>query len=306
MGSAQFACPSLDAVLADPRDRVVAIVTQPDRPQGRNREMGSCPVRSHIGTRSINVLGPESINAPESIEALAKLKPDLIVVVAYGQILKPDVLSLAPDRVINLHASLLPKYRGAAPIAWAIANGETMTGVTTMMVNPRMDAGDIIFQRSMLIQADDTTVMLHDRLGRAGARLLVETIDQIRDGRLVHTPQDETAVTLAPKLKKNDSRIDWHMPATMVANRVRAFIPWPGSWCELPRGSGHMLRIWRAQVDDDRNYVPGTVYTSTDELVIQAGQGALRVLEVQPEGRKQMSIDAFLRGTRFPAGTFAG
>jgi len=327
MGSAELACPCLDRLLANPADQVVGVVTQPDRPKGRSLQVAPCAVRAHVAARGIPVFTPENINAPDSVAALQTLAPDLMVVVAYGQFLKADILNL-PSRgpahrlirhsfsdggspvgeggpahhsllgdggCINVHASLLPQYRGAAPIQWAVANGETETGVTTMFVNARMDAGDIIDQLVEPIRPEDTAGSLHDRLAQCGADLLARTIEALRQGSIRRQPQDEAKATFAPRIKKADGRLDWRLPATLIHNHVRGFNPWPGCFCELaPVG---VVRVLKTRVEAGRSETVGAVLEAAGEgPLIQTSQGALRLLEVQPEGRKIMSGAAFLRG----------
>jgi len=310
MGSAELACPCLDRLLADPADQVVGVVTQPDRPKGRSLQVASCAVRAHVAERGIPILTPADVNAPDSAAALRALAPDLIVVVAYGQFLKAAILDL-PLRgpahgggCINVHASLLPKYRGAAPIQWAVANGETETGVTTMFVNARMDAGDIIDSIVEPIRPEDTAGSLHDRLARCGADLLARTIAALRQGSIRRQPQDEALVTFAPRIRKTDGRIDWHLPATLIHNRVRGFNPWPGCFCEL--AAAGIVRVLKSRVENGRDAPAGAVLEAAGAgPLIQAGRDAVRLLEVQPEGRKVMSGAAFLRGHPL-AGTFPG
>jgi methionyl-tRNA formyltransferase len=317
MGSAELACPCLDRLLANPSDQVVGVVTQPDRPKGRSLQVAPCAVRAHVAARGIPVLTPENVNTPDSVAALRALAPDLIIVVAYGQFLKADILNLPPrgsahrlvhrsfsseggsplgeSGCINVHASLLPKYRGAAPIQWAVANGETETGVTTMFVNARMDAGDIIDQLAEPIRPEDTAGSLHDRLAQRGADLLARTIEALRQGSIRRQPQNEAKATFAPRIKKADGRMDWRLPATLIHNRVRGFNPWPGCFCKLPPVG--VVRVLKARVETGRSEAVGAVLEVTgDGPLIQTGQDALRLLEVQPEGRKIMSGAAFLRG----------
>jgi len=295
MGSAELACPCLDRLLANPADQVVGVVTQPDRPKGRALQVTPCAVRAHVAERGIPMLTPANVNAPDNVAALRALAPDLIIVVAYGQFLKADILNLPPCGNLNVHTSLLPKYRGAAPIQWAVANGETETGVTTMFVNARMDAGDIIDQFVEPIRPEDTAGSLHDRLAQCGADLLARTIEALRQGSIRRRPQDEAAATFAPRIKKTDGRMDWHLPATWLHNRVRGFNPWPGCFCELaPVG---VVRVLKTRVEAGRSEAVGVVLEAAGEgPLIQTGQDALRLLEVQPEGRKVMSGAAFLRG----------
>lgn len=307
MGSSAFACPCLERLLANSADQVVGIVTQPDRPKGRRLELAPCPVKERLGDRGIPVFTPEKVNAPDSLAALSALRPDVIVVVAYGQILKPALLALPPLGCINVHGSLLPKYRGAAPIQWAVALGERVSGVTTMFLNERMDAGDMILKREVPIAADDTGGTFHDKCAGVGAEALAETMALLRTGRAPRLPQDEAAATLAPKLKKTDGRLDWTLSAEALRNRVRAFNPWPGCQCELPAGSGRWVKVLTARVESAGAAAPGTILESSGEApLVQAGAGALRLLDVQPEGKKPMPGAAFLRGYPLRAGDRAG
>ena len=195
MGSAEFACPALEALLSDSRNDLVAVVTQPDRPKGRNLAVAPCPVKHYLGARAIPVLTPERVNHPDSLAHLRSLAPQLIVVIAYGQLLKPELLALPPLGCINVHGSLLPKYRGAAPIQWALAHGEPVTGVTTMYMDERMDAGDIILQQPVPVTPEDTGKTLHDRLATAGAALLTTTLDLLRAGKAPRVSQDAAQAT---------------------------------------------------------------------------------------------------------------
>lgn len=297
MGSAEFACPALELIMKSGRDEIAGVVSQPERPSGRHRKNKKCPLDEFASARSLPILTPENINTPENIEALRALKPDLIVVVAYGQILKTAILNIPPKGCINLHGSLLPKYRGAAPIQWAIARGERKTGVTTMLINERMDAGDIIAQEEELISPEDTSASLGKRLAGRGAKLLIETIEMIRRGNMPGTKQDEALATYAPRLKKSDGLIDWSRPAAELSNRIKGFQPWPCCYFILKDKS--TVRVLCARVEADGSAAPGTVLEARGEgPLIQAGGGSLRLLEVQTEGRKQMSGSAYLCGNR--------
>lgn len=307
MGSAGFACPCLEALLHNGQDEVVGVVTQPDRPKGRNLALSACPVKDYLGARQIPVFSPEKINDAGSVAALGALSPDLIVVVAYGQLLKSAILNLAPRGIINVHGSLLPKYRGAAPIQWAVANGEAVSGVTTMYLNERMDAGDMILKRELPIEATDTGGRYHDKLALVGAELLRETVELIRQGKAPRTAQDEADATVAPKLKKIDGRIDWTLPADKIESRMRGFTPWPGSFCVMPAPAGKIIKVLAARVEAGTG-VSGTVIAlGGDGPLIQAGDAhAIRLLEVQPEGRKPMSGAAFLCGHAIEVGMRVG
>jgi methionyl-tRNA formyltransferase len=260
-----------------------------------------------LSRQSIPILTPEQVNAPEAVTAIRELAPDLIVVMAYGQIIKSDLLRMPPLGCLNLHPSLLPKYRGAAPIAWAIVRGETVTGVTTLFMNERIDAGEILLQREVSIATDDTAASLGARLVTVGAELVIATIDRLCTGTAVRIPQEEADATLAPKLSKADGRIDWHWRACDICNRVRGFFPWPGCWCELPQGSGRNVRILRALPREGGGSAEaGAVLVADREFHIQTGEGIVQLLEVQPAGRKPMNAEAFLRGNPVPVGTRAG
>jgi len=299
MGSAGFACPCLETLLASRQDEVVAVVTQPDRPKGRNLEVSACPVKTYLGSRDIPVFSPLKVNTQESLSALHALRPDLIVVVAYGQLLKPALLAIPPLGCINVHGSLLPKYRGAAPIQWAVANGEAVSGVTTMFMNEGMDTGDMILKREVPIDPGDTGGSFHDKLAKVGALLLGETVELIRSGHVPRVPQDDFRAILAPKLKKADGKIDWTLPATTIHNHVRAFNPWPGSFCEMPGVPGKILKVLSSRVEPIP-FTPGRpgeiLEKGEDGPLIQTGLQAIRLMEVQPEGRKSMTGAAFLRG----------
>jgi methionyl-tRNA formyltransferase len=307
MGSAPLACGALEALLAAGQDTVVGVVSQPDRPKGRRLEISECPAKTYAGARAIPLFSPEKVNAPDSVELLRELKPDLIVVVAYGQILRPALLTLAPHGCVNVHASLLPKYRGAAPIAWAIARGEEKTGVTTMFLNERMDAGDLIDQEEVAIEPGETAGSLQARLAVIGGRLLVKTVAAIASGTAVRKPQDLSLVTWAPKLTKTDGRIDWNLSAREICNRIRAFDPWPGGYCEWPAGSGTFLKIERAEpVDLDGEQIPGLICTGRPGLVIRASDGGVLCRMVRPQGGKSMDGASFLRGHPINEGDRAG
>lgn len=301
MGSAEFACPALEALLQAGRDEMAGIVTQPERPSGRQQKVSKCPVDEFASAAGLKPITPDNVNTPASVEFLRVLKPDLIVVVAYGQILKANILALAPTGCINLHASLLPKYRGAAPIQWAIARGERETGVTTMFINEKMDAGDIIAQDRELILPDDTSTSLGARLAGRGAKLLMETIEMIRRGVAPRAKQNEALATYAPRLKKNAGLLDWTSPAGELSNRIRGFQPWPGCFFALKDKT--TVRVLRARVEADGGRKPGIVFeTGGEGPLIQTGSGSLRLLEVQPEGKKAMSGRAFLCGKRMSQG----
>lgn len=300
IGSSEFACPALETLIKAGHYEIVGVVTQPERPSGRHRQMKKCPVDAYASAHGLNVLAPENINSPESITALKKLNAQLILVAAYGQIFKSDILALPEKGCLNLHGSLLPQYRGAAPIQWAIARGERKTGVTTMFMNEKMDAGDIIAQAEEEIRAGDTAATLGARLGARGAELLLKTIELIFRGNPPRQKQNEALSTYAPMLKKSDGLLDWKMPARDLESRIRAFQPWPVCFFVL---DNTRIRVLRARVELDGGYEAGTVLEARGEgPLIQCGKSSLRLLELQPEGKKPMSGNAFLCGNKISSG----
>lgn len=291
-GSAAIGFPSLEALLAGAQDEVVAVVTQPDRPAGRKQQLTPCPVKAFAQERGIPVLSPEKVK--DSLPELAVLSADLFVVVAYGQYIPPSVLSLPEHGAINLHPSALPKYRGSSPIQWAVANGDTQTGVTILYVSEKMDAGDIILQREIPISSDDTSATLEPVLAVAGAELLMEAVEQIRNGTVQRYPQDDAAATEVRKLAKEDGKLDWALSAATLRNRIRGFTPWPGCFCEMP--DGQRLKVLCAAVEG-RSGVPGEILEAAGRgLLVATGEGALRLLKVQPSGRCAMDGASYLRG----------
>ncbi len=298
MGSAELAVPSLSAILAAGLDEVVGVVSQPDRPAGRKRLPTACPLKAFAESRNLNVMVPEKVGSPESVAELAALKPDLFVVVAYGQYIPSRIIHLATHEAINVHPSLLPKYRGSAPIQWAIANGDHITGVSIIRLAQKMDAGDILRQERHPIADDDTSNLLHDKLAVFGAELLLKTLVDICAGTTSRTVQDESKVVEARKLAKEDGGIDWSLPAAIIRNRIRAFDPWPGSTCKLP--DGEMVKVWRAELEEGSG-APGEILD--DHLLVATSDGALRLEEIQPAGKKRMPTASFLNGHLVPQGS---
>ena len=300
MGSAAFAVPSLEALVKSPHD-ILAVVTQPDKPAGRGRHITPCPAAVAAGHHGLTLYQPRSVKKPDVIEHLRKLAPELIVVVAYGKILPTALLELPPRGCINLHASLLPKYRGAAPINWAIVNGERETGVTAQLIGEELDAGEILLSSSTPIGDEEIAAELHDRLAKMGVDLLLKAIEGIEAGTIKPIPQDHEKATFAPLIKKADGHIDWTLPARSVFNRVRGLNPWPGTFTTL---EDKQLRIHKAAPDDmDHSEAPGTIVKSEEHLIVACGQGALYLLEVQLEAKRRMSALDFLRGHKVTVGT---
>jgi len=300
MGTPEIAATTLEQLIEGP-DPVTGIVTQPDRPAGRGQRSVPSPVRRVAERRGIPVVAPQKIRDPEFLETLVGWHPEIIVVVAYGRILHKTILDLAPHGCINVHYSLLPKYRGAAPAAWTIINGEATAGVTTMKLVEKMDAGPIYLQESAAVAPDETTGSLQDKLTPIGGRLLLETLTRLKVGSLIPQEQDESAVTLAPILKKEDGLIDWSQPALMIARRVRGFNPWPGAYSHI---GGKLLKIHRGRViTADAKEPPGEVVKADETgLWVATGSGVLELEEVQLENRKRLSGVAFLRGARIKSG----
>ncbi len=296
MGSADIACPSLEALLREPGIELVGVVTQPDRPKGRRLKLSACSVKQRVEDSGIPVFTPQSINTDDALDTLRAWQPDLAIVAAYGQILKPAVLATPRLGCINVHTSLLPRYRGAAPIQWAIANGDSETGVTIMHMDEGMDTGDMIAKRVVPIAPSETAGELHDRLGVIGAELLCEVVRDLQTGRATRTPQDESEATYAPKLTKQDGRIDWTRSADAIYNRIRGFNPWPCCFCVVPAGGGHTLRVLRAQTEEGDGR-PGEVLDVKGEgPLVACAEGAVRLMDVQPEGKRVMRGDAYVCG----------
>jgi methionyl-tRNA formyltransferase len=305
MGTPDFAVPCLDRLVAAGH-AVAAVVTQPDRPKGRGGKLTASPVKAAAAGYGLAVLQPEKIGTAEFMATLAALEPAVIVVVAFGQFLPRGMLALPPMGCVNVHASLLPRYRGAAPIHWAVMNGETTTGVTTMYMDTGMDNGDMILKAEVSIGPDDTTGEVHDRLKVLGAGLLAETLARMAAGTAPRTPQDGAAATFAPLLTRAVERIDWTRPAAAVHNRVRGLNPWPGAYC---LHAGRVLKVWRSELltTEAGGGEPGRVVAAGDDgAVVATGAGAVRLLEVQPENRRRMGMGEFVRGYGLTVGeTFA-
>lgn len=308
MGTPEIARLHLAALLAEPAFAVAGVVTQPDRPRGRSLAVQPSPVKELALQHALPVWQPEKARDPALLEAIQALSPDLIVVVAYGHILPPALLALPRCGCLNVHTSLLPKYRGAAPIQWAIAHGETETGVTLMQMDAGMDTGPIYACRATPITHEDTGQTLHDRLATLGAALLVERLPDILAGRLVPQPQPSAGASLAPKIRKEDGHLDWRLPAEVLAQRLRAFTPWPGGFTHLrTENRTTLLKLWRAEPESGPSAEPGTVQ-SADRMgiVVACGAGSLRVRELQLEGGRRLETAAFLAGHPLAVGARLG
>ena len=304
MGTPDFAVPSLRA-LAEADYDLVAVVTQPDRPKGRGKKNTSPPVKEAAVSLKIPIFQPAKIRDPDFICALRDLSPDVIVVVAYGRILPKDILTLPEYGCINVHASLLPKYRGAAPIHWAVINGEKLTGITTMFMDEGLDTGDMILRETVPIHDDDNVGALHDHLAVLGAELLIKTLGLLRCGCAARLPQAGES-TYAPMLKAEDELILWEMPAGDIHNQIRGMDPWPGARTTL---HGKVLKIWRAVLLEGNGsaFTPGQIISAgSDGIIVQAGKGRLKISELQLQGAKRLYSSEFLRGTPLARGTVLG
>jgi len=300
MGTPDFAVPVLQSLI-NSRHEVVAVVTQPDRPKGRGKNMQFSPVKECALAHNIPVMQPVNVSVPEVIDELRAYEPELIVVVAFGQFVTKKIREMPKYGCINVHASLLPKYRGAGPIQWAVINGEKESGVTTMYMCREIDKGDMLLKDTVTLDPKETGDSLHDKLSMMGGPLLLKTIDQLEDGSAVRIPQCEEESTYAPKLEKTMGNIDWTMDADRIERLVRGLNSWPGTFTKI---HGKTVKIWDCDVvcqetltESQATATPGTVIVSEkDQLIVKAGNGALSLRMLQPEGKKNMTVDAYLRG----------
>lgn len=297
MGTPEFAVPSLDALART--EEVTLVVTNPDRPSGRGRALAAPPVKREGQRLGIPVFQPEKARDPESVARIADERPGLIVVVAYGQILPPSILDIPEYGCINVHASLLPRYRGAAPINWAIARGERVTGVTIMKMDPGMDTGPMLHVREMAIGEDDTAETMFPKLSSLGAQALVEALGKLREGTLAETPQDGNLATYAPMIKKEHGRIDWGKSAREVRDLVRGMTPWPSAFTAH---GGKTLKIVAASVREGGGRPGEILSVDRDGIVVACGEDALLLDKVQPEGGRAMSSREYAQGRRLRKG----
>ena len=305
MGTPDFAIPSLKRLI-ESRHEIAGVVTAFDKPKGRGRKLSESPVKRFALEHNLKVLTPEKLKDEDFVKALKELSPDLMVVVAF-RILPEVVFSLPPLGTINLHASLLPKYRGAAPINWAIMNGETRTGLTTFYIRKKVDTGDLILQREIEIYPEESFGELHDRMAQVGADVLLESVDLIEKGEVKALKQDDAFATPAPKITPQHCRIDWSRQAAQIKNQIRGFAPSPGAFTFF---RGKILKIFKAQAIGVTSFTDdfGQVVESDkkESLWVRTGRGILSLLEVQPEGKRRMSIEEFVRGYRVKPGEKLG
>jgi methionyl-tRNA formyltransferase len=303
LGTPDFAVPSLEALIAAGHN-VAAVFTQPDRPKGRGNQLSESAVKVAAKQFGLQMYQPERIRRPESVDLLRQLSPDLMVVVGYGQIIPQTIIDIPRFGILNVHASLLPEYRGAAPIQWAIANGERQTGVTIMQIDAGLDTGDMLLKSSVAIGPDETAPELSARLAPLGARLLNEVIAQIESGTTVREKQNDAEATLAPILKKEDGRIDWSRTAQQIYNRLRGFMPWPGAYTSF-RGQP-LLITWGKPVQE-AELAQASLRIRDRRVFAGCGQHTVfEIVEVQPAGKKKMPIDAFLNGYKLQSGEIFG
>ena len=305
MGTPDFSVGTFEALI-EVGNEICLAVTQPDRQKGRGKEVQFSPVKEAAQKYQIPVFQPEKIRKKECVEELKKYAADVMVVIAFGQILPKEILTLTPYGCINVHASLLPKYRGAAPIQWAIINGESVTGVTTMQMDEGLDTGDMILKTEVPVDENETGESLHDKLAAAGAKLCVETLKRIEEGTAVFKKQGESPTAYAKMLDKRMGNIDWNQPAVLIERLVRGLNSWPSAYTHW---QDKVLKIWRAKVepeekDKNERAVPGTVTAVKKDCVcVQTADGILAVYELQIPGKKRMETEAFLRGYTIEAGT---
>lgn len=295
LGTPQFAVPTLEALVAGGHE-VAVVFTQPDRPKGRGQDLAFSPVKACALRLGLRVFQPPKVRAPEVVEQLRAIAPEAMVVVGYGQIIPQSIIDIPPLGIINVHASLLPKYRGAAPIQWAIANGEKVTGVTTMKIDAGLDTGPMLLKAETEIGPEETALEVGPRLAELGAALLIETLARLEAGVLEPVPQNDSEATWAPILERDHGLIDWTQPAAVIANRARGFLPWPGAWTWF---RGKRLNLWRVRpADVESPAAPGFIFTSGKRLYAACGAGqTIEILELQQEGRKRLPAAAFLNGT---------
>jgi methionyl-tRNA formyltransferase len=303
LGTAELSCASLQALAGDAKFQIAAVVTQPDRPKGRELKPQPSPVKSLALKLGLPVLQPERARDEQFIAELRALQPDLIVAVAYGQILPQSILDLPRHGCLNVHTSLLPKYRGAAPIQWAIANGDTEIGVTLMKMDAGLDTGPVVAERRTPIHAEDDSATLHDRLAQLGAELLVQTIPDYVAGKIQSVPQPAAGASHAAKIKKEDGHIDWNQPAQTIWNRLRAFTPWPGAFTYLKEEpKPQLIKIWKAEVVEHSGRAGEILLADKTGIVVGCGKGALRIIELQREGGRRMPAAEFLAGQALKVG----
>lgn len=303
MGTPDFSVGTLEALI-EAGHEVTLVVTQPDKPKGRGKAMQYTPVKETALAHGIEVYQPAKIREPECVEYLKKYEADIMVVVAFGQILTKEILDMPKYGCVNVHASLLPKYRGAAPIQWAVINGEKVSGVTTMRMDEGIDTGDMILKEEVELDSEETGGSLFERLAKTGAELCVKTLTVIEDGTATYTPQDNAQATHTKMIKKQLGEIDFTKPAEEIERLIRGLNPWPSAYTHW---NGKTLKIWKASVvEKESGKEPGTIEVGKNTIAVQTGKGMLQLEEIQLEGKKRMQTDAFLRGVSLETGILLG
>ncbi len=304
MGTPEFAVPCLRALI-DEKNELLAVFTQPDRPKGRGKRLMMPPVKALAIEADIPVYQPISLKSPEVLETIKKLGPDIIIVVAYGQLLPKAILELPPFGCVNVHASLLPKYRGAAPINWAIINGEDKTGITTMYMDVGIDTGDMILKEELLIGEDETSAELHDRMAALGAEVLIKTLNLIETGNVVREPQDHQESSHASMLSKELGMIDWTKTASEIKNLVRGTIPWPTAFTTYKR---EVMKVLKCTIEETKAPdIPGKLISVTkDGIYVATGNGTIVIQELQFSGGKRLTVKDFLVGNQLEEGVILG
>ena len=305
MGTPSFSVPFLDAILKSKR-MVSGVVTQPDKPTGRGRKIIPSPVKEYALKHNITIFQPSKLSDQSFVESIKEIRPQYIVVVAYGRIIPAEVLGIPAKGCINVHASLLPEYRGASPIQWAIINGRPYTGVTTMMMDKAIDTGDMLLQEKIDIDRSDTAGSLGIKLSDIGVRLLIRTLDGLDRGEIVPQPQDHSKASYAPLIKKEDGLIDWFDSSENIYNKIRGFDPWPGTYTWY---KGYKWGIWKADVINKVviSYTPGEIIEIQSEgIIVTTGDSALKITEIQAAGKKRMTVAEYLRGHKVESGIMLG
>jgi methionyl-tRNA formyltransferase len=301
-GSAHFAVKPLEALIKD-KAQIVCVVTQPDKKKGRHLQISGTDVKSTALSAKLKIFQPENVNAKESVKFLKELHADIFVIVAYGQVFSQEVLDIPNLMPINIHASLLPRYRGAAPINWAVINGDKKSGVTIMFVTRKMDSGPLILQKDVKIEDKDTSVTLEEKLRNCGAELLIDALRIVEDKSYRLVDQDEAKVIVAPKLKKEDGLIDWNSPAVNILNQIRGLLPWPGAFTSY---RGKMLKIFQADVlplfPNHQPVAGEVVRADKDSIIVACSKGYLAIKELQLEAGKRMSAHSFITGHKLTVG----
>jgi methionyl-tRNA formyltransferase len=303
IGTGEIGVPSLRALLGAAEHEVVGAVTQPDKPVGRAQRIQASPIKEALAGKAVPILQPRKIREESAVAEIRALAPDVIVVMAYGQILPKSVLEIPQVACLNLHASLLPRHRGAAPIQAAIAAGDEKTGITVMYMDEGLDTGDVLSRVCLTISPNETGGSLHDQLAEVAPPALLAALEQLRTGSAPRSPQDNALATYAPKLERADGRIDWGEEAETIERKIRAFDPWPGAFTEMA-GSGaktRNLKIFRASLAPEVTAEPGTIIQTHDGIVVATGRGGLRLEEVQLEGKRRMRASEFFRGFSSPS-----